>query len=203
MTQTIITAGDASAGLTQSAGNDGTLVLQTGPAGSKVNAITLAADGTPTLLKPSKLDAAAVVSMVRLNTANGYGSTNTKIRRFTNVVTNQGTDITYNSGTEATLGASFTINTNGIYAVNYSDQFSAACTSGLTLNTTQPALGIGAAGQVASEILDANTAAAAGYAAKSGWTGYLSAGSVIRPQTDGVSTGANTWLTQFTIARVA
>jgi hypothetical protein len=39
MTQTIITAGDASAGLAQSAGNDGTLVLQTGPAGGKVNAL--------------------------------------------------------------------------------------------------------------------------------------------------------------------
>ena len=51
MTQSIITAGDASVGLATSAGNDGTLVLQTGAAGSKVNAVSFAADGTPTLNK--------------------------------------------------------------------------------------------------------------------------------------------------------
>lgn len=48
---TLITAGDASAGLVQTASNDGALTLQTGPAGSKVNAIALASDGTPTLVK--------------------------------------------------------------------------------------------------------------------------------------------------------
>ena len=51
MTQTIITAGDASAGLVQQGGNDGTLVLQTGAAGAKVNAVSYATDGTATLLK--------------------------------------------------------------------------------------------------------------------------------------------------------
>ena len=49
---TLITAGDASAGLVQTASNDGALTLQTGPAGSKVNAIALASDGTMTLNKP-------------------------------------------------------------------------------------------------------------------------------------------------------
>ncbi|MDE3022478.1 MAG: hypothetical protein KGI54_11535 [Pseudomonadota bacterium] len=45
MTQSIITAGDASAGFVQTGGNDGTLVLQTGAAGSKVNAISIDAAG--------------------------------------------------------------------------------------------------------------------------------------------------------------
>jgi len=45
MTQSIITAGDASAGLVQSAGNDGTLVLQSGPAGGKINAVAIDAAG--------------------------------------------------------------------------------------------------------------------------------------------------------------
>ena len=52
------------------------------------------------------------LSYVRLNTANGYGSTNTKIRRFTNIVNNVGTDITY--ADSATLGNTFTINANGV-----------------------------------------------------------------------------------------
>jgi len=51
MSQTIITAGDASSGLVQAAGNDGTLVLQSGAAGAKVNAVSYAADGTPTMIK--------------------------------------------------------------------------------------------------------------------------------------------------------
>lgn len=52
MTQSTITAGDAtSSGITTLGGNDGTLVLQTGPSGAKVNAMSLAADGTPTFLK--------------------------------------------------------------------------------------------------------------------------------------------------------
>jgi hypothetical protein len=47
MTQNIITAGDASTpGLqVQGGGNDGTLVLQSGPAGAKVNALTIDAAG--------------------------------------------------------------------------------------------------------------------------------------------------------------
>jgi len=49
MSQTIITAGDASSGLVQAAGNDGTLVLQSGAAGAKVNAVSLDATGKMSL----------------------------------------------------------------------------------------------------------------------------------------------------------
>lgn len=52
MSQSIITAGDASVGGIIAPGNDGTLLIQTGAAGSKVSAINIAADGTPTFLKP-------------------------------------------------------------------------------------------------------------------------------------------------------
>jgi hypothetical protein len=51
MTQTILTAGDLSNGTSLLSGNDGTLVLQSGLAGAKVNALSFAADGTPTFLK--------------------------------------------------------------------------------------------------------------------------------------------------------
>jgi len=50
MTQTIITAGDASAGLVQQGGNDGTLVLQTGAAGAKVNAASFDTSGNAAFL---------------------------------------------------------------------------------------------------------------------------------------------------------
>src|SRR5574343_66244 len=95
----------------------------------------------PGAVTPDKTQVGALPSMVRLNTANGYGSTNTKIRRFTNVVTNQGSDITYTDS--ATLGASFTINTAGVYAVSYGDQFSGTASMGLSLNTTAPTSHVG------------------------------------------------------------
>ncbi len=48
---TVIKAGGANDALTITGGNDGALVLQTGPSGAKVDAVTYAADGTPTQLK--------------------------------------------------------------------------------------------------------------------------------------------------------
>lgn len=89
---------------------------------------------------PAKTQAGALPSMVRVNTANGYGSTNTRIRRFTNTVLLQGADITYVDS--ATLGASFTVNASGVYSVSYSECFSASNDFGVTLNTTQPTTSI-------------------------------------------------------------
>jgi len=137
-------------------------------------------------------------SMVRLNTGNGYGSTNNKIRRFLNTVTNQGTDITY--ADSASLGATFTINVNGIYAISYSDQFSNICTLGLTLNDTTPTAVVSSVS--ADQLLIAGTSPATDYAEPIEWSGYLPAGSVIRAHTDGVASGTNIVFTQFTIARV-
>jgi hypothetical protein len=58
-------------------------------------------------------------SEVMVDTGNGFGSGNTKVRRFANVDINVGSDITY--ADSATDGASFTINTNGIYTISYTD----------------------------------------------------------------------------------
>ena len=138
-------------------------------------------------------------SMVRLNTANGYGSTNTKIRRFTNTVTNTGSDITY--ADSAANGASFTINTNGVYAVSFSDNLSSGDYIGLSLNTSSPTTGIG--GLATSEVLSISSVPSAGVNnGYVGWTGYLPAGSVVRPHTSGVTSGGAPDRAQFTITRV-
>lgn len=158
---------------------------------------TLVSTGSTGQITLGMLPVGALPSMVRLNTANGYGSTNTKIRRFTNVVTNQGSDITY--ADSATLGASFTININGVYAVSYSDDFSAVDSVFITLNDTVPT-----AVPNISESLAASTCGAAGWCACASWTGFLIAGSVIRARSyAGTSTGTTTQEQQFTITRVA
>ena len=138
-------------------------------------------------------------SMVRLNTANGYGSTNTVIRRFTNTVTNQGSDITY--ADSATLGCLFTINTNGVYAISYNDQFNTTQDMGISLNTTAPTTRIGSI--PVAEILASTYSAGAHLGGSCGGSFYLPSGSLIRAHTYTNGTGLNPNLCQFTITRVA
>lgn len=155
---------------------------------------------TPSLVQgyggQSLITAAMQKSCVRLNTANGYGSTNTAIRRFTNVATNQGTDITY--ADSATLGATFTINTSGAYVVSYTDTLNTAATLGISLNSTQLTTSISlitAADRLASITTAGNT-----FQATIATGIQLNAGDVIRAHTD---TAANNGIAQFTITRVA
>ena len=61
---------------------------------------------------------------VWLHDPNGYGSTNTFVRRWSTVTRNNGTAITY--ADSATLGGTFTINETGTYTVTCTDIRSAA-----------------------------------------------------------------------------
>lgn len=196
MAQNIITAGGASDLIAIQGGDDGTLLVKVGPSGAKVNALSVAADGTITLLKVPLN--AAVQSMVRLNTANGNGSTNTKIRRFTNVVTNQGSDITY--ADSATLGATFTINTNGVYAINYTDSFTTGEFLGVSLNSSQLSTVIYSI--TVGDVLAITATAGANDPYSCSWTGYLAAGGIVRAHIGGGTTGIAS-RGQFTITRVA
>lgn len=154
---------------------------------------------TGLVITPANTQAGALPSMVRLNTANGYGSTNTVIRRFTNTVTNQGADITYTDS--ATLGATFTINTNGVYAISYSDIFSAQSSVGISLNSSQLAGGIG--GITAADRIGIVDSGGANFIAFVSTTLYLPSGSLLRPHTSGVAIGVTPSAVQFTITRVA
>lgn len=140
----------------------------------------------------------STISAVLLNTANGYGSTNTKIRRFTNTVTNTGSDITY--ADSATLGASFTVNTTGVYAISYSENFGAAGSLGLSVNSAELTTNIESI--TVGNRLALGTAAASGYAECVSATVKLNAGDVIRPHTAGSATAAAAH-TVFSIARVS
>jgi hypothetical protein len=91
MTQTIITAGDSSAPLAVQGGDDGTLVLKTGAAGSKVNAVVYAADGTPTFLKAIVIPSIAGISGLTVTQSNQ-----------TPLPTTLGTTLSYTHGLGAT-----------------------------------------------------------------------------------------------------
>jgi hypothetical protein len=139
-------------------------------------------------------------SVVRVHTANGYGSTNTFIRRFSTIVTNQGPDITY--ADSATLGATFTINTNGVYAISFSDQFNGSDFMGISLNSNQLTTSV-ASITASTRIAVTTTAANANYPGNCGVTLYLTVGDVIRAHTDADPSGTIPALTTFTISRVA
>jgi hypothetical protein len=179
------------------------LVL-TGDTSGQVTLAAPAVAGTTTITMPAVTGTMVVlpttVSMVQLYTSNGQGSTNTAIRRFTNTITNTGTDITY--ADSATLGASFTINTNGIYAINYGDQFNGAGQVGISLNSAQGTTSVGSITDT-NRIAYAITSAANSNSMVSA-TLYLPSGSVIRPHvTNATGNGAVPATSTFLIVRVA
>lgn len=142
---------------------------------------------------PVKTQTGATPSMIRVNGPNGFGSTNTAVRRWSTVVVNQGSDITY--ADSATLGGSFTINTAGVYSISYTDAFGAASDFVVSLNATL----LTGIPSTLSEILFEATTGTASYRACTGGTVYLPAGSIIRGQTGGSGSSRSF----FTITRVA
>ena len=137
-------------------------------------------------------------SYVRLDTANGYGTTNLAIRRFTNIVGQAGSDITYTDS--ATAGGLFSINTAGIYVISYNDQFSALSGLGVSLNSVNLSSAIGAI--PVGEILCVTTVPAINVPSCASYKGYIPAGVSVRAHTGAISTGTATTLCQFSIARV-
>lgn len=137
------------------------------------------------------------LQIVRLLSTNGYGSTNTVIRRFLTVDTNQGSDIAY--ADSATLGAYFTINTAGVYAISYTDSFSVTADMGLSVNSSQLTTGINSI--TAANRLSNNQTGEANFQGYVGATKYFSAGDVVRAHTGGTSSGA-TNSSSLTIVRV-
>lgn len=178
-------------------------VLQFVSAASAGGTVNLSGNQTIAGVKTfSSMPIVPTQSMVQLNTngaaAAGYGSTNTAIRRFANVAVSQGTDITY--ADSASLGASFTINVSGVYAISHSASYgSTNLNAGISLNSTQ--LSTDPTGVNAANMLAISGNNAVNGATNSSWTGYLASGSVIRPHGN---PSANTGSTpsQFSITRV-
>jgi len=116
-------------------------------------------------------------SEIWLNTGNGMGSTNTKIRRFTNNPKAIGSAITY--ADSATLGASLTINEDGVYAMGYTDgSTSTTAFFGFSISSTELTTDIQTITAADRVQLSMNVSTDFGHV---GATVYLSAGQVIRP----------------------
>ena len=204
----VITTADATGNLNiQSGGSTVVAVTSTGATVTGTLAATGAVSGTTGTFTGAVSGTTGVftgavttpLSYVRLNTANGYGSTNTKIRRFTNIVNNVGTDITY--ADSATLGGTFTINTAGVYSANYCDQTTGISELGLSIDSTQLTTQINSI--TITNVLAITNNPGANRTGSVSATFYAAATSIVRAHTNGDAAGAGTaQCTQFTIARV-
>lgn len=134
---------------------------------------------------------------------NGYGSTNTKIKRFTTVLTNIGTAITYVDS--STFGSSFTINEKGLYEIFYQENHFTAqfATFGVSLNSNQLTTNIDAV-SVANRVMCArpswDNAPPGGINALTR-TMLLNPGDVLRPHHGAVAFNYSSDLTLFSIRK--
>ncbi len=121
-------------------------------------------------------------SEVYVDSGNGLGSSNTKIRRYSNIRKNVGTAIVY--ADSSTLGASFTITEPGVYSVGCEDGSTNDCWIGISVDTADGTIAIESL-TYAQGARASNYFASAGASTWCGWTGRLSAGAVIRAQMGG------------------
>lgn len=142
-----------------------------------------------------------VNSAVMCDTGNGYGSTNTRCRRFTNSSVT-GTDISYVDS--AVSGAVFTINTNGVYCLTWTDRSNATANAviGFGINSNA-GLDIDAQSSAAQmRAITTLTSTSTNYTTSI--TLRMSASDVIRAQTDaGAQPNSANATVQFSVVMVA
>lgn len=141
---------------------------------------------------------------LRLDSANGWGGTNTAIRRFLTVTTNSGTDDWVYADSVAN-GMSITILTPGVYAATYTDQFSSSSGLGISLNYPTPiTTGIGSSGVSSQYVLASSRSATTNVDHTTTWVGFLNAGDILRAHTDaGATTGSDTTHVKFQFVKVS
>lgn len=145
-------------------------------------------------------------AQVSVRTGNGFGSTNTKVRRFSTTDYSLGSNITYTDS--STLGGTFTVNAPGVYTACYSDgQVAGQPYIGIVVNGT--ALTTSVATSAPARLTYAQGLRAVTRQQDTGqisqticWTGNLNAGDIVYPQSDGAPDSSSIWA-EFNIVQVS
>lgn len=137
-----------------------------------------------------------------ITNGNGHGSTNTMIRRFSNVQTNTA-DTAMTLTQSATDGDSITINVTGLYAMTYTDRRTAAALTefGISNNSNLLTTSIAAVGNDSFRLISASSSGGAGAYSNCSTTRFLVVGDIVRAHTDGLADDTDTQVC-FTIVRV-
>lgn len=133
---------------------------------------------------------------------NGAGSTNTRIRRFTTILTNVGSAITY--ADSSTLGASFTVNEAGVYAIIFTDVLGTGSpiTFGASVNSAQLTTSIESINVANRLSLGSDDAAFTGSSKSAVAVIRLAPGDIVRPHVGSSAGASNNPLQRFTIVKV-
>lgn len=146
-----------------------------------VNGVTSAIQ---TQLNTKAAAATALLARIKVEGGNGFGSTNTVIRRFsTSVISSGGSDLTLNQS--ATNGDNITINTAGLYSISGGDSNVNEQDHGISRNSNQLTTAIAS---ITNTHRLGITNADAGNGGSISWIGFCSAGDVIRLHGDGGGT---------------
>ncbi|MBK7352698.1 MAG: hypothetical protein IPJ05_02910 [Nitrosomonas sp.] len=134
---------------------------------------------------------------VVVHTGNGYGSTNTRIRRYTTTLKASGGDITY--ADSPTLGASFTFNKSGVYEIYRAENYGSVVGNiGISLNTTTPSASLSI---IAERLMMCSVSNVIPYVAFSRAV-QITAGDIVRPH-DGAALNSNTTDCFMAVKRIA
>jgi len=138
-------------------------------------------------------------SHVWVHTGNGYGSTGTKIRRWSTVKHNVGTAITYSDS--ASNGGSFQISEAGYYSIVRTDYLGAGSVNiGLSVNSNQLSTQLGSI--TSSHYLNNAASGAANLSGIVAWTDYFEVGDVIRAHDSGTVADGNNFLVSMNIIKI-
>jgi hypothetical protein len=121
-----------------------------------------------------------LISYLKFDTGNGYGSTNSRIRRLANLSDSLGSDLSFVDS--PSLGLSITVNASGIYSIYYADRNNTAAGGdfGISLNGD---VTVDISGLAENERIALQGITATGQAISVSTTIRLNAGDVIRPHT--------------------
>jgi len=143
--------------------------------------------------------AITVSDSCRLHTPNGYGSTNNKIARLSNIACQIDNEYSFAAisssqistnglfavSDSSTDGTYITINRSGEYTIGASGYLSIASNIGLSLNSTQLTTSITAITPADKLIL--GTSSSGGFTEAISWRGNLKSGDILRFHTDGTA----------------
>ena len=133
--------------------------------------------------------------VLELQQGAGTGSTNTRIRYFTNTITDRG-NVYFDYENSATLGFSATFKRDAIVTVSYSDQNSSSLQMGISLNSTQLTTDIQSITSADVMVMGTSFAAAPSSVTK---RFRVSSGDVIRPHIRGTGWANSLSATNFSI----
>ena len=166
--------------------------------GSANQALITDGFGNLTWSDQSSVSSNVEISMVRLDTTNGYGSTATMIRRFSNVVDEFGSAINYTDS--ATDGASFIAQADGVYSIVYSDSFGSQSWLGISVNSNELTTEIGNLTDSSDRlVMSTKTNNNIHSPLEVTWIGFLNAGDVVRPHSEGIDSSTSPSLSSWTM----